>query len=163
MWYCSWRVSTLSSHTGHICVCDNVPSATSLSLSLLPFFLWEVNSDSENRKKGPPCDSKTRLLILDSYTHTRPCPCFLQSVQRTPLNPSPQGNGVRGRAGQSRSSPVRVLQFSEARDANRTRPIINTRTRGKCFCFTFTFSPFLNMEKQKWKRTAELILSEMVN
>lgn len=97
MWYCYWNVSTLSSYTGHICVCDNVPSAT--SLCLLPFFLWEVNLDSENRKKGPPCDSKTRLLILDSYTHTQPCPCFLQSVQRTPLNPSPQGNGVRGRAG----------------------------------------------------------------
>lgn len=70
---------------------DTVPSAT--SLSLLPFFLWEVNPDSENRKKGLPYDSKTRPLILDSYTHTRPCPCFLQLVQRTPLNPGPQGSG----------------------------------------------------------------------
>lgn len=69
----------------------------SLSLSCLPFFLWEVNLDSENRKKGPLCDSKTRQLILDSYTHTRPCPCFLQFVQRTPLDQSPQGTGVRDR------------------------------------------------------------------
>lgn len=127
------------------------------SPSLLPFFLWEVNLDSENRKKGPPCDSKTRLLILDSYTHTQPCPCFLQSVQRTPLNPSPQGNGVRGRAGQRRSSPVRVLQFCQ--DANRARPSSTPEHVGNTFCFTFTFIPFPQYGKQKLKRTSELMLT----
>lgn len=119
-------------------------------LCLLPFFLWEVNLDSENRKKGPPCDSKTRLLILDSYTHTRPCPCFLQSVQRTPLNPSPQGNGVRGRAGQSRSSPVRLLQFLEAQNEKRT---INTRTRGKTLFVSLSqFVSFLNIASKNERR-----------
>lgn len=145
----------------HLCLWQCTVS--NISLSLLPFFLWEVNLDSENRKKGPPCDSKTRLLILDSYTHTRPCPYFLRSVQRTPLNPSPQGNRVRGRAGQSRSSPVRVLQFSEAQDANWTRPIINTRTRGKCFCFTFTFSLSLIWKAQIKEGSWASTDSEMVN
>lgn len=141
-----------------LCLWQCTISHISLSLSLLPFFLWEVNLDSENRKKGLPCDSKTRLLILDSYTHTRPCPCFLQCVQRTPLDRSPQGSGVSERAGRSRSSPVRVGEHSDAQDANRTGRGINTRTCEKCFSFTFTFPPKMAGEPELiWKWSTQII------
>lgn len=150
-----WSVSTLSSHSGHVCVCDNVPSAT--SPSLLPSFLWEVNLDSENRKKGPPCDSKTRRLILDSYTHTRPCPCFLQSVQRTPLNPSPQGNRVRGRAGRG-APPLDALQ-SARRLRRQTGPDHRQhQNMWERLFFHFHIPPIPQCGKQKRKRRAELML-----